>query len=536
VVQIGAAIGREFSYELLAAVAGLADPVLQDALARLIEAELVFIRGTPPNAVYSFKHTLVQDTAYSTMLRVRRQQLHSAIAMVLEKRFPEIASSTPEVLAQQFEGADRAEQAIHYWRKAGDRDLHRFAMKESLAHYTNALRVVMTLPESTARSEHELQLCLALALTQQIALGPSAKESADYYRRADSLSKSLAGHGREHFLATWGLWLHCFMTDQPHEASRRADDMIAIARQVDNPDLLMEAFHARTAVLQRRGDFHGIMESAEEVLRRYDRQRHREHAYFFGGHDARVCVRSFYSMGLWGLGFFDQAREMVRKCVEDARDLGHAFSLCHGLHQSGLTLILLGDVDACQAVIDELLPIAERNKFPWPLAMGQFMQGWLIAQRGDPAGIKPMQASAEHPTAGVRRPVLQSLAAEELRRAGQPEEALKAIEGAIKLEAATGYRLFQPEMARLRAQILLDVSRANESEAEAGFLGAIKLARDQACRAIELRAATSLAQLYRDQGRHAEARDLLAPVYGSFTEGFRWPDLKAAKALLDEPT
>jgi predicted ATPase len=534
VLQIGAAIGREFSYELLAPVAGLPDPVLQDALVRLTEAELVFARGIPPNSVYAFKHALVQDAAYSTMLRARRQQLHGAIASLLEKRFSDVVASTPEVIAQQFEGAGSTEQAIHYWRQAGDRDLRRFAMKEAVAHYSNALRVIMAMPESPARSERELASCLSLALANQISLGPSAKESADYYRRADTLSQLLPGRGREQFLATWGLWLHCFMTDQPHEAVQRADDMVRIAQQLNNPDLLMEAYHARTAVLQRRGDFRGITESADEVIRLYDRQRHRDHAYFFGGHDARVCVRTFYSMGLWGLGFFDQAREMVRACVDDARDLGHTFSLCHGLHQSGLTLVLLGDIDACQAVVDELLPLAERNKFPWPLAMGQFIQGWVMAQRGDQAGIKPMLASSKHPTAGVRRPLLEAVTVAELIRAERYEEALKVVDSAIKREGAIGFGLFQPEMLRLRADILLQESRSNADEAEAGLFAAVKAAREQNCRALELRATMSLARLRRDQGRVREARDVLAPIYAWFTEGFGWPDLRAAKALLAE--
>ena len=151
---------------MLAAVAGLPDAVLQDALIRLTEAELLFLRGTPPNAVYTFKHALVQDTAYSAMLRARRQQLHSAIALVLEKRFPELVKATPEVLAQQFEQAGQSEKAIAYWLRAGDRDLRRFAMKESIAHYSNALRLVAAMPETAERDELELAVSLGLGLAQ----------------------------------------------------------------------------------------------------------------------------------------------------------------------------------------------------------------------------------------------------------------------------------------------------------------------------------------------------------------------------------
>ena len=184
VLQIGAAIGREFSYEVLAAVAGLPDVVLQDALIRLTEAELVSLRGTPPNATYTFRHALIKDSAYSNMLRARRQQLHSAIATVLENRFPDLVKSAPELIAQQFERAGQNEKAIHYWRQAGERDLRRFAMKESIAHYSSALRLVMAMPETPQRSGLELEVCLRLALAQLIGIGPTAKESGEYYRRA----------------------------------------------------------------------------------------------------------------------------------------------------------------------------------------------------------------------------------------------------------------------------------------------------------------------------------------------------------------
>jgi predicted ATPase len=535
VLQISAAIGREFSYELLAAVAGQPDTVLQDALARLTEAGLVFLRGRPPNATYAFKHALVQDAAYSTMLRARRQQLHGAIASLLEKRFPDVLSSTPEVVAQQFEGAGRTEQAIRYWRQAGDRDLRRFALKEADAHYSNALRIVMSMPDTPARVEQELATCLALALVQQIARGPGAKESADYYRRADALSRQLPGHGREKFLATWGLWLHCSMTDKADEAFRRADEMIAIAHEINDQDLLMEAYHASIPVLQRRGDFRGMSEAAEEVVRRYDRQRHRDHAFLFGGHDSRVCARSLHAMSLWCLGYLDQAFEMGKRSIADARDLGHAFSICHALHQSGMVFALLQDIETCQVVASELFEIAERNKFPWPLTYARFLRGWLASRRGDyDAGIKQMVMASEEPSAVVRRPLLLALIADAQVRAGRYDDALKELERSTKVEAASRFQAFSSETLRLRGHVLLKLSKSYEGEAEAYLLRSMQVAREQHCRTFELRAAMTFAQLRRDQGRRAEARDLLAPVYGKFTEGFGWPDLQVAKALLAE--
>ena len=267
VLQIGAAIGREFSYEVLAAVAGLPDVVLQDALIRLTEAELVSLRGTPPNATYTFKHALIQDSAYSNMLRARRQQLHSAIAIVLENRFPDLVKSAPELIAQQFERAGQNEKAIHYWRQAGERDLRRFAMKESIAHYSSALRLVMAMPETPQRSGLELEVCLRLALAQLIGIGPTAKESGEYYKRALKLSHTVPGYGRERFLATWGVWFSETMNRRSVEAFRLADDLVAIARELDDPDLLVEAYHAQMPGLLWHADFLATKEAAEEVIR-----------------------------------------------------------------------------------------------------------------------------------------------------------------------------------------------------------------------------------------------------------------------------
>ena len=349
VLQIGAAIGREFSYEVLAAVAGLPDVVLQDALIRLTEAELVSLRGTPPNATYTFRHALIQDSAYSNMLRARRQQLHSAIATVLENRFPDLVKSAPELIAQQFERAGQSEKAIHYWLQAGERDLRRFAMKESIAHYSSALRLVMAMPETPQRSGLELEVCLRLALAQLIGIGPTAKESGEYYKRALKLSHTVPGYGRERFLATWGVWFSETMNRRSVEAFRLADDLVTIARELDDPDLLVEAYHAQMPGLLWQADFLATKEAAQEVIRLYDRERHRDHAYYFGGHDSRVCALSFYAMTFWGLGFPDQAARMVRRCIEDARALGHTFSLAHGLNMGSLTFLLLHDVEECRS-------------------------------------------------------------------------------------------------------------------------------------------------------------------------------------------
>jgi tetratricopeptide (TPR) repeat protein len=469
------------------------------------------------------------------MLRARRQQLHGAIAQVLEKRFPDLVSSTPEVLAQQFEGAGRAEQAIRYWRQAGDRDLRRYAMKEAIAHYSNAMRVVSTLPDSTLRAELELATHLALGLALQISLGPSTKESGAHYEQALAISQSLNKVDRERFLATWGIWFYCAMTGRTAESYRHADDLVAIARKLDDPDLLLEAFHARIPGLQRRAVFPEIKEASEEVIRRYSRERHRDHGYFFGGHDARVCAQSFACLALWGLGLFDQAAQMGKQSIDDARSLGHAYSIAHALHQTSGVFMLLDDVGMCQSIADELYPIAERNKFPWPLACARFLRGWLVTRQDDPrAGIAQMQEAVNDPAVLNRLPTLLALVAECQVRAGLYQDALAVLDRATKAVASMQARFCEPEIVRLRGDILMGQSRSNAREAESVYRQAIAIAQEQTCRALELRGAASLTRLLADDGRRSEARDLLAPVYGTFTEGFDHPELRAAKVLLAE--
>jgi class 3 adenylate cyclase/predicted ATPase/predicted RNA-binding Zn-ribbon protein involved in translation (DUF1610 family) len=533
VLQIGAAIGRDFSYEVLAAAAGLPDAVLQDALIRLVEAELVLIRGTVPDAIYTFRHALIQDAVYSTMLRARRQQLHGAIALVLEKRFPDVVASTPELIAQQFDRAGQSEKAIAYWLRAGDRDLRRFAMKESMAHYANALRLVEAMPETPQRSMLELEVCLGLAMAQQIGLGPTAPEAAATYRRALALSEALPDRGRERFLATWGVWFYNTMAGRP-EAFAQAGVLVAIARELDDRDLLLEAYHARGPMLMRTADLPAMTEAAREVIRLYDRERHRDHAYYFGGHDARVCAQSFLAMSLWGRGFTDQARGMAWQAIEDGRALGHAFSHAHGLNIASTTFLLLDDFAACQIVADELYPLAEHNRFSWSLSQARFLRGFLIAQANPADGIEQMLQACAEPSMAVMRPLFLSLIADRQRQAGRLDAALDTLDHATREMNEQQLHFYEAETARLRGQILLEQSADHASEAERLFREAIAVATAQASRSLELRAAISLARLLARGGRQNEAYQLLAPIYTAFTEGFEQADMQAAKTLLAE--
>lgn len=278
-----------------------------------------------------------------------------------------------------------------------------------------------------------------------------------------------------------------------------------------------------------------MKEASEEVIRLYDRERHRDHAYYFGGHDSRVCATSFQAISLWGLGFPDRAQQTAWKCVEDARALGHAFSITHSLNMGGLTHLLLNDVDACQAVTDELFPLAERSKFPWPLTYARFQRGWLLAQRGDrEAGIELMLKSAEKAPVAVLQTILLTLVAEQQMLCGQYDVALATIHQADAEMKHQFNHFYEAEMTRVRGEVLLAQSSDNIREAKSQFRQAVAIARKQSCRALELRSAISLARLLKNDGRRDEAREVLDPVHRAFTEGFGQRDLLSAKALLAE--
>jgi predicted ATPase len=372
-------------------------------------------------------------------------------------------------------------------------------------------------------------------MAQQIALGPTSKDARASYDRALALSRTLPAHGRQRFLATWGIWFHETMSGRTLVALKQADELLAIARELDNPDLLLEAYHARVPGLLRTADFPALKESSQEVIRLYDRERHRDHAFYFGGHDSRICARSFYAISLWALGFPDQAQRTAWQCVDDARDLGHTFSLAHSLNMGGLTHLLLGDVAACRTVTDELYPLAERNRFPWPLTYARFQRGWLAAQHGErAAGIRQMLEAADGAPAAVLQPILLTLAAEQQMLDGDFDAALATIDRAHDLMNTQHNRFYDAEITRMRGEILLAQSHSHAGETEAAFRQAMAIAQRQSCRALELRAGVSLARLLADDGRATEARGLLAPLFGAYTEGFAQKDLQAAKALLDE--
>jgi class 3 adenylate cyclase/predicted ATPase len=535
--QIGAVIGREFSYELIRAVAPLTARELDRALADLVQAELVIRRGTPPEATFVFKHVLVQDAAYGSLLRDRRRHLHARIAIALEQRYPDAVEQRPELPAHHFAQAGLLGQAATYWLKAGRRAAERSANTEAIAHLRKAIETLATLPETAQRARQELSCQLALGPALLATRGWSDPDALNAYTRAQDLCARL-GEDRQRFDAQWGLWLCHSTRGEMATAHQLTQELFRIAERLDDPSLRLQAHHAAWADVIWLGEPATALEHVEHGLAIYDPGRHRSHALVYGGHDPAICGQALRGLSLWLLGYPDRARRSVREAVAFAEQLAHAPSLAHAVFWAGLCHQFRRDVSAAHQCSDRLIALATEQKAMIYRAGGMIIRGWARACGGETdEGVAELRRGLEaYMASGLKllASYFRTLLAEAWYRAGDPDRAGEALQDARQLADETAERFWVAASLQLEGEIALARAHPDPSQAEACFREAIDLARQQQARSLELRAATSLARLWAASGRQREARDLLVPVYACFTEGFATPDLKDAKASLQE--
>jgi class 3 adenylate cyclase/tetratricopeptide (TPR) repeat protein len=533
VAQIGAAIGREFSYELLAAVARRGDTELRSALDQLTEAGLVFRRGTPPRATFIFKHALVQDAAYSTLLRAQRQELHARIAKVLEERFPETADTQPEVLARHCAEAGLTEKSLGYWEKAGQRSVARAALTEATAQYQKGLDELALMPDSRWRQLKELELRAALGPVLRLSRGQVAAEVGANGARARDLWEQL-GCPPE--------FLHIAYTQARYHSFRRelglglrlGRDLIRLSRQHSNSAGLFLGHLSCGQTLEVHGQFAESRSHLEEALSCYDPVAHQSLFHLASSHP-QVIAKASLGLTLSFLGFAEQASISGNAAVDEARRLAHPPTLAITFAFSTNRLLLAGATKALAQLSEELVRIANEEGYPHYRGQGLIYLGWSKIAKGNLLeGVPVLRAglSAYRQTGATGRISFYMLL---LSRAcemdGHIDEALNLLDEPFQI-VETGERWVEAELYRQKGQLLLHKSDA--VAAEQHYRKAIGIAREQEARLWEVRAATSLARLWGDQGRRAEARDLLAPVYGWFTEGFDTADLTDAKAVLAE--
>jgi len=536
VAQIGAAIGRQFSYALLRAVSRLPEDELQAALGQLVASELVFQRGTPPDAVYSFKHALVQDAAHGSLLRNARQQLHAQIAEALEDHSLEITESQPELLAQHYAEAGLVERSVVYWGKAGHRSVARSAMAEAAAQFQKGLDQLALLPDIPERRQKELEFSSALGAVLNVVKGSAAPETGEAYARARELWEQL-GSPVEFVEVPCGQSRYHAHRGELDRAQSIAEDLLHLSRRRNDSAGLVMGHYSSGRNLMWVGSLASSRSHLETVLALYDPNSHHSLVRQTGIHP-QLAAQAALGVVLFCLGFPDQALAQSNKAIAEARRLPHPPTLAMSLGIEALLLSIIGDDIGLELRADGLVAVATDQGFPFYRATGAIFRGWVKAKNADVTeGLSLLRAgSSAYSATGATAwmPLYIALLAGACEIAGQLEEGATRLDQALQLVERTGERWFAAELDRQRGRLLL--RQGNPEAAEKLYRKALRIAGEQEAKLWELRAAASLAQLWRDQGRRAAARDLLAPVYGWFTEGFTIPDLKETKTLLNELT
>jgi class 3 adenylate cyclase/predicted ATPase len=534
VAQIGAAIGREFSYALLRAVSRLAEDELQAALARLVASELVFQRGIPPDAVYSFKHALVQDAAHDSLLRSSRQQLHAKIAEALAAHFPDLMDSQPELFAQHYAEAGLVEKAAASWGKAGHSSAARSAMAEAIAQFQKGLDQLALLPETPERQRQELEFWSALGAVLLAVKGYAAPETGQAYARARELWEQL-GSPSEFLHVPYGQCRYHFVRGELDLALSLDEALLCLSRQRDHSAGLFLGHASSGRDLMFAGRLASSLSHLEAALALNDPISHRPLVHQAGVHQ-QPASQAVLGFVLFCLGFPDQALARSSAAIAEARRVAHLPSLAMCLGYGAMFSSLVGDDVALDERADELVAVTTEQGFLYFGALGTIFRGWVKVENGDVAeGISLLRSGSEAyraTGAALFMPHHTALLARAYEITGQVEEAATRLDDALQIVEKTGERWFEAELNRLKGQLLL--RQGHPDAAEELYRRALSIAEAQEAKLWELRAAVSLARLRRDQGRHAGARGLLVPVYGWFTEGFDTPDLKEAKALLDE--
>jgi len=534
VAQIGAAIGREFPYALLNAVSNLPREELQTGLARLVASELVFQRGTPPDAVYTFKHALVQDAAHGSLLRSALRQLHARIAEALQTHSPEMIDNQPELLAQHYAEAGLPEKSAAYWGKAGQRSVARSAMAEAAAQYQKGLDQLALLPDTRERQRQALELYSALGAVLQATKGLAAPETGLTYAHARELWEQL-GSPSAFLQVPAGQSLYHMFRGEFDLAQRLDEALLHLSRQRNDSAGLVLGYDSSGRNLMLAGRFASSRSNLEEGLALYDPISCLSLARQVGTYP-HITSRAYLGLVLFCLGFPDQALVQSNTAIDDARRLAHPPSLAVSLSMGSRLHSLTGDNAVLGKWSDELVAVTTEQGFPYYRALGVIYRGWVEVRNGDVAeGMSLLRSGsiASRATgAEVWMPFHLALLARACEIAGKIEECLTLLEDAFQIVAKTGTRWLEAELYRHKGHMLL--RQGHPEVAEELYRKALSVAEEQGAKLWELRAAVSLARLRRGQGHHIEARDLLAPVFAWFTEGFDTANLKEAKTLLDE--
>ena len=533
VAQLASVIGREFSYPLLEAVAPLSPERLRHGLHALEDAGLVYAEPSAVGEGYAFKHALVQEAAYQTLLRGRRRELHARIAEALEHRFPQTARDAPELVAHHWtEGAD-ATRAVASWLMAGQRASTRSEYVEAIGHLRRGIELTTQLRDRGERLSRELELLLALGPALMMTEGAGTPEVSRLYARALELCADLP-KSTLHFAAQWGWW----RASMDHRSGReRADALLRLAHELGDSESMLQAHHGQWATLYMLGAHQECCRHIEAGLGKYDPEHHRSHAAIYGGHDAKVCALGEQALACWLIGLVDEAVAHARSSLAWAEELSHVGSRVHALDYTLVLHKFRRNAPEVQRWAGVLVSYATEQHLRDHLAKGEFFRGWARAFLDDAEGglCEMRKALASEQDAGTPEdfPLYYEMLAEVCARAGRYEEGLAAVAEGFAQAERGGLVYWNAELHRRRGELLF-ASGSDTAAAIACLMEAMTCARLQGARSLELRAAMSLAQLYRANADPITAASVLRPVYAAFTQGFDTLDLIEARTLLAE--
>ena len=532
VAQVAATIGREFARDLLAAVIELPDSALEASLSRLVSSGLV-LQLDGSGTWFGFKHSLVRDAAYSGLLRATRRTLHAKIVEVMERYFPALVAASPELMAQHSVAAQAHNKAAHYWMEAGRIAVTRSANVEAVSHLERGLQSLRNLPRDAMTDGRELGFLVTLGPSLILSQGPGAQRVEAVYRQAIELCERVEPSA-DHVAAFWGWWR---VSPGIHAQLERAERLYGLAQRLGDSGVLLQAHHCLWATRFNLSDLQGSWRHIQEGLKLYDEGDYRHHADFFGGHDAHVCGSGEAALVLWHLGSPEQALRHCLDALNWSERLGHAGSRLHALDIAATFRRYRREPAAARELAQRMINLGLERGLADHHAKGRLYLGWAVAAVGErERGIAMMtEAFAIERDSGTSEDfsIYADMLAETLLAAGRAGTALDEVERAIAEAEERVWPIWLPELHRRRGEVLLALSAPRMDEAEACFGEALSLARSQQSLALELRAATSLARLWRRHEAVERARELVRSVYGRFQEGFDTVDLREARRELE---
>jgi len=530
IAQIGSVLGREFTFELLEPVAQRDRRELEAALDQLRDAGLLFSRGSAPHSSYLFKHALVQDAAYGMLLRGRRQELHALVASALEQDFADIVERQPEILALHLTGAGDTERAVNQWLKAGRYAAAHLAHLEAIAHFERGLAALRAMPEGPVRVGLEIDLQLARGLSFFTAQGFMATEAAQAYTRAEKLAAQ-QGDPQQLFMAVYGLWQSANGAGRILDCRKLSSRLQQLTANSEDDELRLQAHHSAWATCLFFGEPAAAREHCEAGRRLYDAERHSLHHQLYGGHDPGTCARYLGALIHWLLGYPEKSLALGSEALTLAERIAHPFSVALALQYNSMLHLDRGEPELALRRLEIAEAIAAEQRLGLVLEPQLLRGAALTLQGAFEEAVACLREGLARPAGATRlRCYGLAMLADVLTRQGKHEAAIAVAREGLTTEEKTGHRQWKAELHRLEGVALCALNRLEEGKN--ALEEAMYVARSQQAKAYELRAAMDLARLWCDQSKRQQARDLLAPIYGWFTEGFDTRDLKNAKALL----